>query len=205
MGIVTFWWPYYWLSAKLKNVTGMVSLAVAYVLERNKLALKHIGDREAELTEALAREETARRDAALVASQLREQLTMVERQGRTIRGLLTPVLHVARRVLLMPLVGVLDSERAAQATESVLGEIRRAEVAFVVLDLTGVDIVDTATAGHLLKMVAAMRLLGVESVLTGIQPGVAATMVDLGVNLESIKTYRTLGDGLAACARKVER
>jgi anti-anti-sigma regulatory factor len=204
MGIILFWWPKYWLSAKLKNITGTVSLAVAYVLERNKHGLTRIGDREAELTDALAREEAARREASGIAAQLREQLALIERQGRTIRGLSTPVLHVARRILLMPLIGVLDSERASQATEAILGEIQRVAVAFVVLDLTGVDIVDTSTAAHLLKMVAAMRLLGAEAVLTGIQPAVASTMVDLGVNLESVKTYRTLGEGVAACAKRVE-
>src|SRR6185503_13383571 len=125
----------------------------------------------AELEAAVERE-------AKGAQALRDQIAVVERQKRVIRGLSVPTLEAWDRIIVTPLVGTVDSERAAMAMESLLATLSRSAARFAIVDLTGVDAVDTAT------------------VLTGIQPVVAATMVSLGVNLTAIKTLRTLRDGL---------
>jgi anti-anti-sigma regulatory factor len=209
MGVITIWKPVYWLSGEVKAWTAGISLLTAVLLQwrvvpvlRGLPSPELLRQKNEALKGAVAERDAALTEAMQAAAALRDQLALVERQGQTIRGLSTPVLHVARRTVLMPLIGVLDSDRTAQATDALLIEISRTAVAFVVLDLTGVEMIDTATAAHLLKMISAARLLGAEVVLTGIQPAVAATMVDLGIDLQGVRTFRTLGDGIEAYMRK---
>jgi len=110
-----------------------------------------------------------------------------------------PIIQVWDNVLTVPLVGVVDSMRAAELMEKLLAEVVRTRAGFAVLDLTGVDTMDTGTASHMLRLVSALRLLGTEGILTGIQPSIAHTMVGLGLEMGSVKTLANLREGLQFC------
>lgn len=128
----------------------------------------------------------------------------VQRQEMTIRELSTPVLQVWEGVILLPLIGVVDTGRANDIMERVLRSVGELNAHHVILDLTGVDTVDTKTADHIMKVVRASQLLGARCVLTGIQPAVAQTLVEVGVELAGFKTLRNLQAGLRACLSEAQ-
>jgi rsbT co-antagonist protein RsbR len=107
--------------------------------------------------------------------------------------------------LVLPLLGVVDSMRAAEVMGEVLQGVVNKEANFVLLDLTGVEIVDTATASHIIDLIRAIRLLGAEGIITGIRSSVAQTMVSLGVSLEGMITHATLRQGLQYCIRQLKQ
>jgi rsbT co-antagonist protein RsbR len=121
--------------------------------------------------------------------------------GRTIRDLSSPVLPIHDGVLVMPLIGVIDSERAVILTQSLLHAIEQHRARTVLIDVTGVPLVDTQVAAVLLQAAAATKLLGAQPVLVGIRPEVAQAIVGLGVDLRSIVTHGTLQDGIAYALR----
>jgi rsbT co-antagonist protein RsbR len=118
------------------------------------------------------------------------------RQQAAIRELSTPVIRVYDRVLLLPLVGAIDSHRAQQVMESVLLHIVEAQARCIIIDIAGVPVVDTRVADHLLKTTAAVRLLGAQTILTGITAQVARTMVQLGLDVSTMHTVSRLSDGI---------
>lgn len=123
------------------------------------------------------------------------------RHQAAIRELSTPVIRVHDRVLLLPLVGAIDSHRAHQVMESVLLSIVDAQARCIIIDIAGVPVVDTRVADHLLKTTAAVRLLGAETILTGITAQVARTMVQLGVDVSTMHTVSRLSDGIELALR----
>lgn len=131
------------------------------------------------------------------------KLALIERQQAVINDLETPVIQVWDRILTLPMVGVVDSRRAARVTDDLLEQVSRTQARFAILDLTGVEVVDTATAGHVLNIVSAVRLLGAEGIITGIRPTIAQTIISLGVDLARVRTLATLRDGLAFAIRKL--
>jgi len=132
---------------------------------------------------------------------LREKLALIKRQEEAISALSTPILKVWDSVLALPLIGVVDSQRAAAMMERVLDEIIETRSRYLILDLTGVEIIDTSTADHIIKIVRAVELLGARSVITGIRPAVAQTMTSLGVDLSKMETVRNLQEGIKRCIR----
>jgi rsbT co-antagonist protein RsbR len=134
-----------------------------------------------------------------VEKELSAKLEAIEAQKQIIRSLATPIIQVWDGVLTMPLVGVVDSMRAAEVMDGLLNEVVRSRARFAVLDVTGVDVMDTATAGHLLRLIRSIRLLGAEGIITGIRPSIAQTMVGIGVEMTSIVTLRSLREGLQYC------
>jgi rsbT co-antagonist protein RsbR len=135
--------------------------------------------------------------------ELEARLALIERQQEVIRNLETPVIQVWDHVVTLPMVGVVDSRRAASVMDDLLAAISRTQARFAILDLTGVDVVDTSTASHMLSIISAVRLLGAEGIITGIRPNVAQTVVSLGVDLSRVITLATLRDGLAFAMRKL--
>jgi DNA-binding response OmpR family regulator len=117
-------------------------------------------------------------------------------QRRQITELSSPVVEVWDGVLLVPLVGTLDDQRAAQMSTALLEAVRRECAQVVLVDITGCTVVDTYTAAHLINTVRSVRLLGAATVITGVSAHVAADLVKLGVELEDITTRRRLADGL---------
>lgn len=123
-------------------------------------------------------------------------LEALGRHQAAIRELSTPVIRVYERVLLLPLVGAIDSHRAVQVMESVLLHVVDAQAKVIIIDIAGVPVVDTRVADHLLKTTAAVRLLGAQTILTGITAQVARTMVQLGLDVSSMHTVSRLSDGI---------
>ena len=122
----------------------------------------------------------------------REQV--ISRQQQELLELSTPVTRLWEGVLAVPLVGTLDSARTQVVMESLLEEIVRSGASIAVMDITGVPTVDTLVAQHLLKTVAAAKLMGAECIISGIRPQIAQTIVHLGVDLGDVVTKATLAD-----------
>lgn len=134
-----------------------------------------------------------------VQQQAEEQARLLAentQQRETIRELGVPVLPISATSLVMPLVGALDTARLQQVQERALDAIQRATARYLVLDITGVPVVDTQVAQGLIGVVQAARLLGARVVLVGVRPEVAQAMVTLGIRLDGIQTAATLADGL---------
>ncbi|WP_437317043.1 PAS domain-containing protein [Sorangium sp. So ce385] len=135
--------------------------------------------------------------------ELRSRLRQIEKQQEVIRNLSTPIIEVWSGVLTLPMVGIVDSVRTADVMDSVLQRIVEQQARFAILDLTGVEMVDTRVASHLIELVTAIRLLGAEGIVAGIKPNVAQTMVALGLDLSQIVTQRNLRAALSYCIRKM--
>ncbi|WP_437282911.1 PAS domain S-box protein [Sorangium sp. So ce375] len=136
-------------------------------------------------------------------AELQARLDMIQAQQQVIRALSTPIIEVWDRVLTLPMVGVVDSVRTSEVMDSLLDAIATKGARFAILDLTGVDAVDTKTASYLIEMVRAIRLLGAEGVITGIRSNVAQTMIALGVDLSGIITMGNLRAGLRLCIQRM--
>jgi rsbT co-antagonist protein RsbR len=128
---------------------------------------------------------------------------MIREQAKAIDELSTPVIQLWDGILALPLIGTIDSARAKQIMENLLSEIVKSKSSQVVIDITGVPIVDTGVASRLMRTVEASRLLGAECILTGISPIIAQTLVTVGVNLGSIKTRATLKNGLESALKNL--
>lgn len=129
--------------------------------------------------------------------------TYIESRERTIQGqqeaireLSTPVLMLRPGLLLLPIIGLIDAHRARQLTEQLLRSIRANRARVVVIDVTGVPSVDTRVANHLVQTVEAARLMGAVSIVSGIAPDIAQTMVRLGIDLRRIRTVGDLQSGI---------
>lgn len=128
---------------------------------------------------------------------------VIRRQGEEMLELSTPVIQLWDGVLAMPLIGTLDSARTQVVMESLLQQIVATRSPIAILDITGVPTVDTLTAQHLLKTVAATRLMGAECIISGIRPQIAQTIVHLGVSLGDIVTKASLADALRLALGKL--
>jgi rsbT co-antagonist protein RsbR len=122
----------------------------------------------------------------------REQI--VARQQQELLELSTPVITLWKGVLALPLIGTLDSMRAQVVMENILQKIVDTGAAIAIIDITGVPTVDTLVAQHLMKTIAAARLMGADCIISGIRPQIAQTIVHLGVDLDSVTTKATLAD-----------
>lgn len=151
-----------------------------------------VTERERLQTELTARNETlAARDV--------ENRDLVARLRLALEDLSTPVIEVARDVLVLPVVGVVDSQRAAEMASRLLDHVSRVGARHAIIDVTGVQAIDTATADRLVHLARGVQMLGAQCVLSGIQPQVASTMVDLGIQLAGIATERNLRGALERC------
>jgi rsbT co-antagonist protein RsbR len=124
----------------------------------------------------------------------REQV--IERQQQELLDLSTPVIKLWDGIVAVPLIGTLDSERTQIVMENLLESIVQNEATVAIIDITGVPTVDTLVAQHLLKTVAAARMMGAECIISGIRPQIAQTIVHLGVDLGNVTTKSTLADAL---------
>ena len=131
-----------------------------------------------------------------IDSYIDANLQTLGRQQAAIRELSTPVIRVHDQVLLLPLIGTIDSQRAEQVMEAVLMRITEEKAEVIIIDIAGVPVVDTEVADHLLKTTAAVRLLGARTILTGITAQVARTIIQLGVDISAMPTRARLADGI---------
>lgn len=125
----------------------------------------------------------------------------LQRKIDLISQLSTPVMEIWDSVLVLPIVGVVDTRRSAEIMDTLLRRIVETRSRCVIVDITGVDLVDTKTADYLVKVVRAASLLGSRCVLTGLSPAVAQTLVNIGTTLDEVRTLRNLKDGLVDCLR----
>jgi rsbT co-antagonist protein RsbR len=130
-----------------------------------------------------------------------ERERVISEQQESLRELSTPVLQLRERLLILPIIGVLDSERARQLTEQLLRSIQENRARVVVLDITGVATIDRTVANHLVQTVEASRLMGASTILTGLSSEIAQTLVDLGVDLGMMRTVGDLQGGLVEAER----
>src|SRR6266850_885133 len=126
---------------------------------------------------------------------------IIRQQQEAIRELSTPVLQVRERLLILPIIGVIDAQRARQLTEQLLRGIRSNRAKVVVIDITGVPAVDATVANHLVQTVDASRLLGATVIVTGLSPEIAQTLVTIGVDLGKMNTVGDLQGGIEQAER----
>jgi len=134
--------------------------------------------------------------AVVAMAFIRERENVVRQQQEAIRELSTPVLQVREGLLILPIIGLIDSLRAKQLTEQLLHAIRTNRAKAVVIDITGVPAVDSKIANHLLQTVDAARLMGARVIVTGLSPDVAQALVYIGVDLTRLKTVGDLQGGI---------
>ncbi|AUX24504.1 hypothetical protein SOCEGT47_050420 [Sorangium cellulosum] len=197
---------------RMQRVIDAIALASAGEIE---LALKHLESVEqdtfgvieealrvflSELSEAKQKSAQALDELAASKRELETQLRTIQRQEVAIRELSVPIIDVWQGILTLPLVGLLDSMRAVEVTERLLARVADdSDVEWVILDLTGVTVVDTMTAQHLVKLAQAVRLLGASCIVTGLGGHVAETLVTIGVSLDELHPMRSLREGLRFC------
>lgn len=169
--------------------------AAAAALDRANAVLEtRVAERTAELSNALA----AQRDQA---AELENSLARQQILNELLNALSMPIIPVREDVLVAPLVGNLDNARAQRLIGDVLEQIERRRARAIILDITGVAMVDTELAQTLLRTAEATRLLGARTILVGIRPEVAQTLVSLGADLSSLHTAATLQEGLAVVSQ----
>ena len=135
-----------------------------------------------------------------VFQQSREAI--IGRQQEELLELSTPVVRLWDSILALPLIGTLNSERTQVVMESLLEKIVETEAQIAIIDITGVPTVDTLVAQHLLKTVAAARLMGADCIISGIRPQIAQTIIHLGINLSDVVTKATLADAFAVALHR---
>jgi rsbT co-antagonist protein RsbR len=169
----------------------------------------------ARLREALSGDREALADETWTLNELMDRLGLfttevfqksreevIQRQQQELLELSTPVVKLWEGILAVPLIGTLDSARTQVVMESLLQRIVDTGAAIAIIDITGVPTVDTLVAQHLLKTVAAARLMGAECIISGIRPQIAQTIVHLGIEMQGVATKSTLADAIALALRQ---
>jgi anti-anti-sigma factor len=144
------------------------------------------------LYEAVQRELTERRRAEAV----------IQEQAAMLALLSTPLIPITDRVLILPLIGELDTTRARQVLSTLLDGVARQRAASIIIDITGMPMVDTQVASALLQAAQAVQLLGAETIITGVRPEIAQTLVSLGVEMRGIRTFSTLQSAVKHAIRR---
>ena len=165
--------------------------------------MKH-GDRDAAFESFMAVKKVAFFDVGLIVDVLAtERQRVIRQQQEAIRELSTPVLQIRERLLLLPIIGVIDTHRARLLTESLLRAIRSARAKVVVMDVTGVATIDSKVANHLLQTIASARLMGATVIVSGLSSDVAQSLVALGIDLGRLNTVGDLQGGMEEAERQL--
>lgn len=151
------------------------------------------------MTEAL---DLARGESENSLRELTERIELIGRQREAIETLSVPVIEVWSGVLCIPIVGVLDSGRAADITQALMNAVVRKKARYTIIDLTGIEIMDTTSADHFLRMARSVTLLGAKCALSGIHPNIARTIIHMGLDLGGLKSFRTMREALKFCVRR---
>ena len=164
-----------------------------------------VAEQQQQLQQQVETTHAARLVAEDARDQIRAQLATIEAQRTVIRAMSVPILPLNPTTLVMPLVGALDSARLLMLQEQALHALARRSIRYLILDITGVPIVDSQVAQGLLQVVQAAALLGTEVLLVGIRPEVAQVMVSLGLRLNGVVTRSTLQDGIDYALARAHR
>lgn len=177
-----------------RNEIGLLATAFNNMADQLQQTLKGLEQRVAQRTADLER---ANADTRRALTELRESIHERTLLSATVRELSSPVLPIRDGVLVMPLIGVIDGERAALLMDALLGAIERQHARTVILDVTGVPLVDTQVAQALVQVATAARLLGAQVILVGMRPELAQTIVSLGIDLRGLVTRADLQGGVS--------
>lgn len=161
-----------------------------------------LAEQREQLQQQVEAAEAARETAEAARAEIAAQLETIEQQRGVIREMSVPILPLSDTALVMPLVGTLDTGRLQIAQQRALQAIAQRPIAFVVLDVTGVPLIDTQVARGLLEIIGAARLLGTQVVVVGIRPEVAQTLIQLGIELPKVAVRGTLQDGITYVLRQ---
>ncbi len=145
------------------------------------------------MMEALAE---SRSHSEAYARELADKIATIERQEDAMRELATPIIEVWPGVLCAPIIGVLDSNRATEMTRTLLNTIVEKKTPLVLIDVTGIESMDTRACDNFVRMARSVRLLGAKCALSGVHPNTARVIVQLGVDLSGIESYRTMREAL---------
>jgi DNA-binding LacI/PurR family transcriptional regulator/anti-anti-sigma regulatory factor/putative methionine-R-sulfoxide reductase with GAF domain len=156
---------------------------------------RQVQERTAQLQQEMTEREQAQEESA------RLQQEVIEAQQQAIQELSTPIIPILEGVIIVPLIGTIDTMRARDVTRNILTGIREHQAHVVIIDITGVPIVDSGVAAYLNKTIQAARLKGARAIVTGISEAVAETIVDLGIDWSGIETLGDLKTGLRAALR----
>ena len=182
------------------EVVGIV-LLLRDVMARSLFAKYHTDSRQ--LNDVLDTYEPAANSIAITVAVgfVRERERVIREQQEALRELSTPVLQVRERLLILPMIGLIDPQRARQLTEQLLRAIRANRAKLVVIDITGVAAMDANVANHLVLTVESARLLGARVIVTGLSPEIAQTLVNIGVDLGKMNTVGDLQGGIEEAER----
>lgn len=158
-----------------------------------------------DLTDELRQREKMQKELETKLSKIQEQQKTILQQQEDLLELSSPVSKVWDNILILPVIGTLDSQRTQIMMENLLQKIVDTGCTISILDITGVPTVDTQVANHLLKTVTSARLLGAECIISGISPAIAQTIVHLGIDLSSIRTKATLQDAMIFAMKQNKR
>lgn len=209
--VLRFWYPLEYAFGILKHITGAVSLSVWWTLRKHRPDILALGELEGRLQAAVlaaqadamaaqfakATAEAVAHDLALANEEKARQVAALEARDQVIREFGAPILEVASGRVLVPLIGALDPARIEAIAHRLALYADARHPQWFIIELTGVEAVDTAVAHALYQMVKRLSLQGAQCVATGVRADVARTLVALGVQL-GVPTYGTLADGIAA-------
>jgi len=179
-----------WHSIEARATTDPVTGARAVLLQQS------------DVTERRTAEDLAEARSQLVA-ELNQTLELVERQRQEILSLSAPIIDVGQLILAVPIIGEVRAGRAGEITSRLLPAVQAQRARFVILDLTGCAVVDEAGARSLLQLIQATELLGARAVITGVPATLAVALINIGLDLSSLQTQRTLREGLEFCRRAI--
>lgn len=156
----------------------------------------------ASLNELIAAFGAEQEQSSAFRQELEDKLAIVEKQRAAIRELSTPIIELWEGVLCLPVVGIMDTARSTEMTNSLLQAITSKKARFAIIDITGIEVMDTGTVDHFMRMAKSIKLLGAECALTGISPHIAQTVVQMGIEMDGIVTERSLRDALTRFVRR---
>jgi rsbT co-antagonist protein RsbR len=141
-------------------------------------------------------EKVSRQNADALAEIERKNQEIAERSALALRELATPIIVVWKGVLALPVIGAVDTERSGDMMDALLNKVVSEQATHVIIDITGVSVLDTRTADHFIRMAKAVRLLGASCYITGISPAIAQTLAQLNVDTSTARTVQKLSDAL---------
>ncbi|KYF71052.1 STAS domain-containing protein [Sorangium cellulosum] len=188
-------------AGRLVGVVGIDAVRSIRAWDKGVRALLQVVGEMFAITLERMRAEESLRDVVEQQESLR---AVIERQESAIETLSTPIIQVWNSVLVLPLVGSIDRHRASEITEKLLRTIVETKSRYAIVEVTGVEQVDSTTAQHLISMLQTIELLGAQGVVAGVQPQVAQTASSLGIDLSSVQVHRDLQEALRWCIREIQ-
>jgi rsbT co-antagonist protein RsbR len=134
----------------------------------------------------------------------RRRLETIERQQAAIADLSVPIIDVWDDIVMLPIVGIVDTQRSVEMTQRLLRRVAQGGARCVIIDLTGIDVVDTSATDHLIRMMRSVQLLGSFCAISGISPNIAQTLVQLDVEMSGVEVVRNLKEALTVCFRTLD-